>query len=227
MMTESTVSTEVIGLCFHGVGSPGPGIPSDAAEYFISHDLFLAIVDAVQGRADVDLTFDDGYKSDVDIVLPALQQRHLSARFFPIAGQLGQPGYVDALGVRELAAAGMSIGSHGMRHRSWRGLDEAGREEEFNVARSAIAEAAGTSVKFAACPFGEYDRQVLDSLRRLGYQQVFTSDRRRANCGHWMQPRYSVRRTDTLASVRDQILAPRPLHERIRRAAVGRVKALR
>ena len=62
-----------------------------------------------------------------------------------------------------------------------------------------IAEAAGEPVTSAACPFGAYDRQVLAALRRHGYSQVFTSDRRRARLGDWLQPRYSIRRNDTVS----------------------------
>jgi hypothetical protein len=30
---------EMVGLCFHGVGSPGAGVEADAAGYFVSRDL--------------------------------------------------------------------------------------------------------------------------------------------------------------------------------------------
>jgi peptidoglycan/xylan/chitin deacetylase (PgdA/CDA1 family) len=209
------------------VGKPGPEVASDAADYCISRDLFLAILDDVMKRPDVDLTFDDGYASDVEVALPALSQRKLTARFFPLAGQLGQPGYVDAGDVRALSVAGMSIGSHGMRHCSWRGLHAAAIAEELEEARSVIADAADSAVTTAACPFGEYDRHVLSALRSRGYLQVFTSDRRRARAGQWLQPRYSVRRTDSVTSVRESILAPPAIRERIRGTVAYRVKAWR
>jgi peptidoglycan/xylan/chitin deacetylase (PgdA/CDA1 family) len=219
----------VVGVCFHGIGVPGPGVEPDAEEYLISRDLFLAVLDELvkHTTVEVDLTFDDGYASDVDIALPALQERGLYASYFPLAGRLGSPGRVDAAGVRALAAAGMTVGSHGMRHRSWRGLDARSDAEELSVARSMIAEAAGEPVTSAACPFGAYDRRVLTALRRHGYSRVFTSDRRRARRGDWLQPRYSVRRDDTVSTVREDILAPRPLPERLRGEAAGRVKAWR
>jgi len=56
---------------------------------------------------------------------------------------------------------------------------------------------------------------------------VFTSDRRRARAGAWLQPRYSIKRGDTRDSVREQILAPRPVAERVRRVAAASIKALR
>jgi hypothetical protein len=90
-----------------------------------------------------------------------------------------------------------------------------------------IAKAAGVQVQAAACPFGAYDRHVLSALRYHRYAQVFTSDRRPARQGEWLQPRYSVLRDDTARTVRDNILAPRPPRERLRRAAAARVKAWR
>jgi peptidoglycan/xylan/chitin deacetylase (PgdA/CDA1 family) len=218
---------EVVGICFHGVGVPSPALDAEAAGYFVSRDLFLAVLDEVAQHPAVDLTFDDGYASDAEIALPALRDRGLRARFFPLAGRLGSAGHVDQAAVRELAAAGMTIGSHGMQHRSWRGLDAASRHEELTVARAVIAEVAGQPVTSVACPFGLYDRRVLAALRDCGYAQVFTSDRRRASRGDWLQPRYSIVRTDTLQSVKENILAPRPLRERMRGSAAARVKALR
>jgi peptidoglycan/xylan/chitin deacetylase (PgdA/CDA1 family) len=220
-------SREVVGICFHGVGTPGSGLESGAAEYFVGQDLFLAVLDAVTTRPEVQITFDDGYISDVEIALPALLERGLSAQFFPLAGRLGAPGHLDATDVRTLAAAGMTIGSHGMRHRSWRGLDAESAREELATARSVLAEAAQSPVTSAACPFGAYDRQVLHALRAHGYAQIFTSDRRRARSDHWLQPRYSILRDDAIGSVREHILPPPRLRQQVRSAVAGQLKAWR
>jgi peptidoglycan/xylan/chitin deacetylase (PgdA/CDA1 family) len=218
---------EIVNVLFHGIGTPHPGADPDALDYFIGVDFFHAVLDEVQSRPEVRISFDDGYSSDVEVALPALKQRGLSASFFPLAGYLGKPGYVNADDVRALADAGMTIGSHGMEHRSWRGLDAAAAADEFVAARSIIAKAAGADVTTAACPFGLYDRTVLSRLRRHGYRHVFTSDRRRAEPGGWLQARYSIVAGDSMQSVRSGILAPRPFRERARNAAAGRVKAWR
>jgi peptidoglycan/xylan/chitin deacetylase (PgdA/CDA1 family) len=227
MTAKVGAEAEVIGLCFHGVGAPSRFLEADAADYFVGRDLFLMLLDHVMNNAAIDLTFDDGYASDLEIALPALTERGLSATFFPLAGRLGSPGHVGSDGVRDLAQAGMQVGSHGMRHRSWRGLDTASADEELVVARQVIADAAGAPVTVAAIPFGDYDRRALAALRQAAYTQVFTSDRRRATAGHWLQPRYSVRKDDTVEIVQEDILRPRPLRERLRAEVAGRVKALR
>ena len=135
----------IVGICFHGIGTPPAGLEPAAHEYFVRRDLFLAVLDETAGLPGVQLSFDDGYASDVEVALPALADRGLTATFFPLAGKLGQPGYTDEAGVRALSSAGMTVGSHGMHHRSWRGLDAGAEREELDVARSLIGAAAGRS----------------------------------------------------------------------------------
>ena len=128
----------ITGICFHGIGTPPTGLEPGWHEYFVSAELLLAVLDEAAVRPGISLTFDDGNASDVEVALPALRERGLTATFFPVAGKLGQPGYLDAAGVRALSAAGMRVGSHGMWHRSWRDLDTQTEREELAVARSLI-----------------------------------------------------------------------------------------
>ena len=53
----------------------------------------------------------------------------------------------------------------------------------------------------AACPFGEYDRNVLNSLRQAGYRRVFTSDGGTASETRWLQARTTLTRTMTVESI--------------------------
>lgn len=221
-------SDEIINLSFHGVGAP-PGPPREAGEhdYWVGRDAFLSLLDEVQGRDDVWLSFDDGNASDVDVALPALVERGMTADFFVVAGRLGIPGNLDAGGVRALQDAGMRVGTHGMGHRSWRGLSDDELAVELVEAREVIAEATGTAVDAAALPLGQYDRTVLSALRRLGYGVVYSSDARRARAGAWFQPRYSVRAGDTPRSVQEKVLLPPRASERLRGHLAGLVKRWR
>lgn len=217
----------IINICFHGIGEPGRALEPGEDEYWVDPDQFRRILDEVATWPATRLSFDDGNASDLAYALPELAQRSLTADFFVLAGRLGAPGSLSEGGVRELRAAGMRIGTHGMAHRSWRGLDPGAQRDELVVAREQIAETAGAPVDTAACPLGRYDRRVLGALRRLGYTRVFTSDRRRARPGAWLQPRYSVRRRDTPESLRATVLARPALHHQARAAAAGAVKRLR
>jgi peptidoglycan/xylan/chitin deacetylase (PgdA/CDA1 family) len=142
------------------------------------------------------LSFDDGNASDASIVLPRLLSHGAVAEFFVVAGRLDRPGSLAASEVRTLAQAGMVVGSHGMRHRTWRGMDAVVTEEEMATAARAIAEVAGHAITAAACPFGAYDRGVLRALARHGYQRVYTVDGGSARPTSWMQSRYCVCQAD-------------------------------
>jgi peptidoglycan/xylan/chitin deacetylase (PgdA/CDA1 family) len=221
-------SDEIINLSFHGVGTPlGPAREPGEHAYWVGRDTFLSLLDEVEGRDDVRLSFDDGNASDVEAALPALIERGMTADFFVLAGRFGTRGNVDVDGVRALRAAGMRVGTHGMDHRSWRGLDDDDLATELVAARSAIAEAAGSAVDAAALPLGQYDRTILAALRRLDYRVVYSSDARRARAGAWFQPRYSVRADDTVHSVRETVLAPPRAHERLRGRLAGTAKRWR
>lgn len=188
-------------LCFHGIGVPDRNVEPDEEPYWIGTDVFTEILDYAIGR-EIAISFDDGNSSDVEIALPRLVERGLSASFFPIADQIGKPGRADAKGLRSLRAAGMTIGSHGMRHIRWRRLTDDTITEEFVEAREIIENEAATSVATIACPFGIYDRRSLARLRALNYRHVYTSDRASAKSAAWFQPRYTVRRGETVDDVR-------------------------
>lgn len=189
---HTQVTARSINLTFHGVGEPPRPLDPGEADVWVSMETFLAVLDCVAERGNVAITFDDGNASDIDLALPALQERGLKGTFFVIAGRLGAPHFLDEGDVRSLIAAGMEIGCHGMRHRHWRGLDERTLHEELVEAKAILEDVAGGPVTRAACPFGSYDRRVLDKLRRSGYHHVYTSDRGLANTSRFVQARNTV-----------------------------------
>jgi peptidoglycan/xylan/chitin deacetylase (PgdA/CDA1 family) len=181
-----------INLTFHGIGEPGRRLEPGERDVWVSREQFYSLLDCAVGRKDVVITFDDGNASDLELALPALHDRGLTATFFVVAGRLGASRFLDEAGVRAVAAAGMEIGCHGMHHRHWRGLDEAALHEELVEAKAVLEETVEQQVTQAACPFGSYDRRVLRALRGYGYRHVFTSDRGLARPGDFLQPRNSV-----------------------------------
>jgi peptidoglycan/xylan/chitin deacetylase (PgdA/CDA1 family) len=216
----------VTNLCFHGVGAAERTLEPGEEEYWITESTFLGVLDLIAGRDDVRLSFDDGNVSDVAIGLPALRDRDLRGEFYVIAGRIGETGSLSSSDLREIRAAGMTIGSHGMHHRSWREAREVLADDEFDRARSAIAEASAGPVTSAACPLGLYDRRVLRELRERGYDKVMTSDRARADPRAWLQPRFSVRRHDSVTDVA-ALLTPVSLSNDLRSQTRMMLKRLR
>ena len=218
---------DVLNICFHGIGAPGRELEPGEDLYWVEVERFLRIMDEIATWPSVRISFDDANVSDVRFGLSALVDRGLRAQFFLLAGRLGAPGSLAVDDIRELVRNGMSIGTHGMSHRPWRGMNPAARETEFVEARQQIEHAAGIAVTEAACPLGRYDRQVLSDLRRLGYRRVYTSDERHARLSSWLQPRFSIRRDDTPESLRAAVLGRPTLAMQARHNVVGLVKRLR
>jgi peptidoglycan/xylan/chitin deacetylase (PgdA/CDA1 family) len=217
----------VVNLTVHGIGPAPRELDPDEDGTWVSTGQFEQVLDAVVGRPDVRITFDDANSSDVDIALPRLIERGLTAEFFLLAGLLGQPGRLDHDGVRDLLRAGMSIGSHGWAHRNWRGLDDRQANEELVEANRVLDELAGRRVSRVAIPFGSYDRHVLRRLRQANVTRAYTSDGGRARPGSWLQPRNSLRR-DLDAGWISRVLDGHPsLPVRTRKLAARTVKRMR
>jgi peptidoglycan/xylan/chitin deacetylase (PgdA/CDA1 family) len=186
------MAAHCVNLTFHGIGEVQRPLDPGEADVWVSRRRFLSVLDTIAGRDDVRITFDDGNASDVAIALPALRSRGLRATFFVVAGRLDTPGFLRRADVASLAAAGMGVGCHGMRHRPWRELDDAELDEELVEAKAVLEEVVRRPLTEAACPFGSYDRRVLRGLRRSGYERVYTSDRGRARADAWLQARTSI-----------------------------------
>ncbi|HKN93582.1 MAG TPA: polysaccharide deacetylase family protein [Thermoleophilaceae bacterium] len=174
--------------------------PEEEAVWLEAHD-FSSVLDAIAGNPSVRLTFDDGNYSDVEFALGELTRRGLQATFFVVAGRIGAPGFLSKTDLLQLVDAGMNVGSHGYRHRSWRQTTDDELAEELVTARDAIADATGRPVTEAACPFGAYDARVLRALRLAGYSRVFTSDGGAARPDSWLQPRTTLSRGSNASSV--------------------------
>lgn len=207
-----------IALNFHGIGTPARAMEPGEAPYWIGRAMFEQVLDRVARTPGAYvLTFDDGNLSDHDIALPALLARGLVARFFVLAGRIGQAGSLDVSHIRALRDAGMTIGSHGVAHRVWPKLDHAALRDELARSKAMLEEICGAPVTEAAIPFGRYDARVLRALRAAGYGTAWSSDGGTFSAEEFPAPRSSLRgdmKPDTL----DAILAGRmPALRRLRR----------
>ena len=127
----------------------------------------------------VGLTFDDGYASLLDAALPVLQRHGFGGTVYPVAGAPGGRNDWDQLGprrplldrgqVRELAAAGLEIGSHGMSHRSCPQLGDAELAREVGGSREVLEDLVQGPVQSFCYPFGHLDARSVAAVRAAGY----------------------------------------------------------
>jgi peptidoglycan/xylan/chitin deacetylase (PgdA/CDA1 family) len=189
-------------MTFHGIGMPPDGTTQSEAKYWIDSPLFEAVIGLVgdlRRRYPLSLTFDDGNRSDYAKAMPVLIQAGLTASFFVLAGKIDQPGYLSGGEIREMAAAGMTIGLHGKDHIDWTRADDHVLAAELRDARQAIARLVAKPVTDVAIPFGRYDGRVVRALRDENFANIYTSDGGIRLLGGTVRARNSVRRdTDVI-----------------------------
>jgi peptidoglycan/xylan/chitin deacetylase (PgdA/CDA1 family) len=200
-VAHSAILGTMVVLNFHCIGKPSRPLADGEEDVCLDSAQFDEILDAVSGRSDVELTFDDGNSSDVSEALPGLVRHGLEAQFFICPARFGTAGFVDEDDVRALRTAGMSLGSHGMDHVPWRRLERLAIDREIVQAKRLLEYTLQAPVDTASCPFGAYDRRTLKALRAAGFTRVYTSDGGRATVKGWVVARNTVRRRDSAESI--------------------------
>jgi peptidoglycan/xylan/chitin deacetylase (PgdA/CDA1 family) len=127
----------------------------------------------------VGLSFDDGYRDFSEHALPVLQRYGFGATMFVPAGLLGKDNSWDPEGprkallspedLRQVAAAGVEIGSHGFRHVSLPTRSDADLDREIRESRDILREVSGHEVRGFSYPHGQLDERVMDYVRNAGY----------------------------------------------------------
>jgi len=131
------------------------------------------------------ITFDDGFVSFAELGLPALQKRGIGATLFVPVGELGgknswdsnsgipERSVVSETQLREIAAGGTEIGSHGWLHRSLPdcSLDQA--TQEIVDSRQRLVE-LGFSADVFAYPYGHHSPKYCAMAKDAGYRAATT-----------------------------------------------------
>ena len=131
------------------------------------------------GSRRVGLTFDDGYRDFATAALPALRRHGFTATVFVLAGRLGGDNGWEAAGpvrplltadeVRAVAAAGMEVGSHGLRHRRLPELTEAELAAEVLESQAVLGDLTGAPVTGFCYPYGACGPRELAVVEAAGY----------------------------------------------------------
>lgn len=167
---------------------------------------------AVQPRNPVAITFDDGNASDHSVALAALVRRRLPAAFFITPRWVGRPGFMDWPQIRELAAAGMTVGAHGLEHVSLSSLSLEDLRKQLGEARREIEARLSQAPDWLALPGGFGGRREVEVARDVGFRNVLGSVPRLARPGSDEPiPRFSVRHGQSLASFQALIEQRRPV----------------
>ncbi|WP_228031905.1 polysaccharide deacetylase family protein, partial [Streptomyces phyllanthi] len=138
------------------------------------------------GQDLVGLTFDDGYADFVAHALPLLRRHGCGATLFVLPGRLGGHNAWDPLGprkpllsvdgIRQAAAEGVEIGSHGLTHVDLTRADDALLRSEVRDSRALLSEMTGAPVHGFCYPYGRVDRRTVEAVRQAGYSYACATD---------------------------------------------------
>jgi peptidoglycan/xylan/chitin deacetylase (PgdA/CDA1 family) len=125
----------------------------------------------------VTLSFDDGYKSFVDVVAPILSEYKYSASVPVITSHTVKPGYLQLADLRSILSMGHEVVSHTRNHAS---LDETMsdrllRDEIMGSRHDLFVQ--GISAHAFVYPFGAYSSKSEEYVRSAGYLGARTVER--------------------------------------------------
>lgn len=184
--------TSALVLTFHGIqdqhGTFNVLHDPAANRYVVSSEFFEKAVNKISTencctvtdflykskRNCVVLTFDDGLISDFEIVFPLLLERELKGSFFITVKNIGRNGFTSVPHLREMAKAGMEIGSHGLTHRYLVAMHREEALEEIRKSKERLEQQIGVKIKSFAPVGGHYHKWMVEAVKKSGYK-VFAS----------------------------------------------------
>jgi peptidoglycan/xylan/chitin deacetylase (PgdA/CDA1 family) len=149
------------------------------------------LIDALHNRKklppkSVVITIDDGYESVYHNAWPLLKLFGYPFTVFINARSIGQgfSAFMDWDEIREMHLSGVDFQDHSYAHQHLTDHPEGISDEEYRTwigndlgtNAGIISEKLGEKPRFFAVPYGEYNQQIIEVARQLGYEAVLTQD---------------------------------------------------
>ena len=228
--------TDVLVLCYHGVSERWPADLSTTPARLERHVrllrdrgyrpvTFSEAVAAPPASRTVAVTFDDAYRSVIELAFPVLSAFGFPGSVFVPTSFVGSdapmawPGIDQWLGgpyegelrcmswdqLAELDAAGWEIGSHSHTHPRLPILSDRALAEELTQSRELCAERIGKPCLALSYPYGDHDERVVAAAARAGYTAGATLPARLHPSSPLRWPRIGVYHVDHLRRFRAKI----------------------
>ena len=150
------------------------------------------------------ITFDDGYLDNYTNAFPILQEYEFSATIFAVTDLFGKSNvrnscaprrYLDWSHAKEMVRHGISFQSHTCTHPD---LTKIGVKEgfyEIAVSRKKIEDALGTPVRHFSYPYGKYNDEVVEKVKKAGYLSSYAAGM--SEKGGFVRERFEVELKDS------------------------------
>jgi peptidoglycan/xylan/chitin deacetylase (PgdA/CDA1 family) len=190
-------------VCYHSVTSDISPVHHDPHKQHLPLRLFLRQLDFLESRYNVIslseyvaarrsnqslpdysvvLTFDDGFEDFYSVVAPQLNQRKLPATIFIITDRAfgrfipNGESFLSWDEIRQLASAGIEIGSHSCSHVPLPELSPEEVVKELRESRSLIETNLGFAPVSLSYPFGQTNHSISSLAESLGFTCAIASD---------------------------------------------------
>jgi peptidoglycan/xylan/chitin deacetylase (PgdA/CDA1 family) len=173
----------MITLMYHGITSKDSKSPPDreigAALYDVPVEVFRAQMRWLKScDQKAVLTFDDGEMNNYRVAFPIIKEFGFNAYFFIIVKRIGENGYMGFEELKNLVAAGMTIGSHSLSHEIMTNLKDNQVIEELKASKTYLEMNLGVPIRTFSVPRGFYNDKIIQMAYEAGYTQIFISEKR-------------------------------------------------
>jgi len=225
----------MLSLCYHAVSPDWPAalsVTPDNLERQIRHLLgrgyrAATFTDAVQRGGDktMAITFDDSYRSVIELGLPILARLGVPATVFVPTRWLGAEEPMDWPGIdrwlggeheselvpmsaeelERLVGAGWEVGSHTVSHPRLTEIDDESLERELTESRRVCEDQLGAPCTSLAYPYGDHDERVAAATARAGYLAAGTLPSPMVDTAALRWPRVGVYHDDDFLRFRAKV----------------------
>jgi peptidoglycan/xylan/chitin deacetylase (PgdA/CDA1 family) len=135
----------------------------------------------------VSLTFDDGYRDNLEHAAPVLERMGFPAVVFLVTGRMGEEATIDRYEgccaydramdwteARELEKRGVELGGHGHTHRELAGLDPDDLRDEIGTCREEFVRFLGRAPRIFCYPRGSETGAVRRVVAEAGFELAVT-----------------------------------------------------
>jgi peptidoglycan/xylan/chitin deacetylase (PgdA/CDA1 family) len=218
---------DVIVLCYHALSPRWPAALSTTPERFAAQigalvargyrgATFTQAVTAPLAEPALVVTFDDAYRSVIELAQPVLERHGLPATVFAPTDSIGSerpmnwPGISQWLGgpheheltpmswaeLRTLADAGWEVGSHTASHPHLTKLDDEALAAELRRSKIVCEREMEAPCTSLAYPYGDVDTRVAKACRKAGYSAAAALPERLNGADVMRWPRVGIYHTD-------------------------------
>jgi len=143
----------------------------------------------------VGITFDDGYRNNLEHALPVLQRHGFTATCYAVsAPDVGRNAWDESLGVpqkplltpaemRQWVGEGMDLGAHTRHHADLTQIGHDAAIDEIAGCKQELQDITGKEVRHFCYPYGRYKAEHVQMVKDAGYTTATTTRRGRAMAG--------------------------------------------